>query len=122
MSNAKPQVGDKVRLRSYEGEVIRELLGDITFVDANGIETTVPGRDVQVIEKRRPKVGDVIEDRLGLAKLPDGAVVRNALGRPLIIRPHGTINREGRFTPFYAFGRSPYLGGGSYTVVSLPES
>lgn len=70
MSGDKPQVGDKVRI-TYNGVV----------TEADSTELTVQwhssARDIEIIERALPKVGDVIIDVNELKRLPGGSVVRD---------------------------------------------
>jgi hypothetical protein len=107
------QVGDTVR-------VTREFV--VTGVNAEQVLDGHRARysfnlhDVEVVEKRRPKVGDLLESREELRKLPENSVVTNALGRPIIVRSYGTVNRHGEVDGFTAVRGTP-----PYKVVSLGE-
>jgi hypothetical protein len=102
------QVGDKVRV-TFEGvvssaDVTGFALGGRYF--GNGVQAE---RTVEVLEKRPAQVGDVIASREDLANLPENSVVTNALGRPIIVRSHGTVNRHGDVDGFsYLEGTPPY--------------
>lgn len=73
MSGEKPKVGDKVRI-TYNGVV----------TEADSTELTVQwhssGRDIEIIERALPKVGDVITDVNELKRLPVGSIVRRPGG------------------------------------------
>ena len=109
------RVGDWVRI-THEGEVTRN---DLLGFKIGGVFFDKALYDVEVLERRKPRVGDVIEKRSGLVNLPNHAVVTDGSGFPLIINAFSgrAIGYNGVYLPL-AEDRS--LDHGPFTVVYIP--
>jgi hypothetical protein len=115
------EVGDKIRL-SYTGKV-EEIDGALTFLEGFGwLHTALNAKNVtvEVVEKRRPKVGDkVSKDGMFFTTAPSAAVVRH------IFPGCGYYVNTGR--DWYGpngngpFKRSDFFPFTNYEIVFLPE-
>ena len=109
------RVGDRVRI-THEGEVTYE---NDSSIEINGSWWVAKsGVTVEVVERRKPQVGDVIEKRKHLKRLPEFTVVVNRYGFPLVVRDGYTVNALSvERTPFNRTVGSS----GPYTVAYVKE-
>lgn len=114
---AEYQVGDRIRV-TYEGEVVRTDFPQDRYaqlVHMNGSCLYLPdAATIEVIERRKPKVGDTIEGKAAYDALPIGSVVTSAL-RQILKTKTGWSDSVGNQFP--AVGHELQR-----TLVFVPES
>jgi hypothetical protein len=111
------RIGDKVRL-TVEGEV-NDL--ERSIVQVNGTWYAAEHyNDVEILERAKPKVGDVIKNRRELAKLSNGTVVKNASDRALVIRDGYTLSARTGFAASLSDDR--IIEDGPYVVIHVPPA
>ena len=107
--------GDTVRA-TVEGVVTTDAFGRRCMETAFGYFPSPPS--AKRLKRRPYQVGDVIEKRKHVARLPVGSVVSNSYSRPIIVQHGGQLLADVGFT-FAAAGRR--RENGPYTVRYIPE-
>lgn len=115
------QVGDRVRV-SYEDTVAEVNSSNFILNDGTCFAhyRAGKGRSVEILERAKPKVGDVINDRRDLAKLSNGTVVKNASDRALVIRDGYTLSARTGFAASLSDDR--IIENGPYVVIHVPPA
>ena len=116
--SAEIRNGDYVRV-TIEGTYGTDSLNRKYVIDASGVAARIPDTaQVKRLQRAPYRVGDVIEKRKHLARLPENSVVTNSNGYPIIVDDDGWLTDiDGcRFRPD---GDFPQYG--PYTVRYIPE-